>query len=190
MLDQGRRATALIRRPSRVPSRPGSSPWLSVCGQLDLNENLRWKTERIAVLRFHEHTACLDSQIFPPWKIAGKFLQRRRKYKKCIFVFWINFEPRPSQILSCSAKRVRNNTMAKHHPDLIMCRKQPGIAIGRLCEKCDGKCVICDSYVRCVPPFSIQFYACANPAQRAVSHRMRTHSAGAETINICVVRYS
>ena len=40
--------------------------------------------------------------------------------------------------------------MAKHHPDLIMCRKQPGIAIGRLCEKCDGKCVICDSYVRWV----------------------------------------
>ncbi|XP_047337069.1 PHD finger-like domain-containing protein 5A [Impatiens glandulifera] len=38
--------------------------------------------------------------------------------------------------------------MAKHHPDLIMCRKQLGIAIGRLCEKCDGKCVICDSYVR------------------------------------------
>ena len=38
--------------------------------------------------------------------------------------------------------------MAKHHPDLIMCRKQPGIAIGHLCEKCDGKCVICDSYVR------------------------------------------
>ncbi|KAG9320946.1 hypothetical protein KVV02_007694 [Mortierella alpina] len=35
--------------------------------------------------------------------------------------------------------------MSKHHPDLIMCRKQPGIAIGRLCEKCDGKCVICDS---------------------------------------------
>ncbi|CAH8871439.1 unnamed protein product [Trichobilharzia szidati] len=26
--------------------------------------------------------------------------------------------------------------------------KQPGVAIGRLCEKCDGKCVICDSYVR------------------------------------------
>ena len=38
--------------------------------------------------------------------------------------------------------------MAKHHPDLIMCRKQPGISVGRLCEKCDGKCVICDSYVR------------------------------------------
>jgi len=38
--------------------------------------------------------------------------------------------------------------MAKHHPDLVMCRKQPGVAIGRLCEKCDGKCVICDSFVR------------------------------------------
>ncbi len=38
--------------------------------------------------------------------------------------------------------------MAKHHPDLIMCMKQPGIAIGRLCEKCDGKCPICDSMVR------------------------------------------
>ncbi|KAG7094029.1 PHD finger-like domain-containing protein 5A [Marasmius oreades] len=39
-------------------------------------------------------------------------------------------------------------TMSKHHPDLIMCRRQPGIAIGRLCEKCDGKCPVCDSYVR------------------------------------------
>ena len=28
--------------------------------------------------------------------------------------------------------------MAKHHPDLVFCRKQPGIMIGRLCEKCDG----------------------------------------------------
>lgn len=38
--------------------------------------------------------------------------------------------------------------MAKHHPDLIMCQKQPGVAIGRLCFKDDGKCVICDSYVK------------------------------------------
>lgn len=37
--------------------------------------------------------------------------------------------------------------MAKHHPDLVMCRKQPGVAIGKLCEKCDGKCVVCDSFV-------------------------------------------
>ena len=29
-----------------------------------------------------------------------------------------------------------------------MCRKQPGTAVGRLCEKCQGKCPICDSYVR------------------------------------------
>ncbi|ONI29596.1 hypothetical protein PRUPE_1G203900 [Prunus persica] len=38
--------------------------------------------------------------------------------------------------------------MVKHIPDLIMCRKQLGMAIGRLCEKCDGNCVICDSLVR------------------------------------------
>lgn len=42
----------------------------------------------------------------------------------------------------------QTKTMAKHHSDLVFCRKLPGIAIGRLCEKCDGKCVICDSYVR------------------------------------------
>ncbi|KAF9519502.1 hypothetical protein BS47DRAFT_1152566 [Hydnum rufescens UP504] len=41
-----------------------------------------------------------------------------------------------------------HRTMSKHHPDLIMCRRQAGIAIGRLCEKCDGKCPVCDSYVR------------------------------------------
>ena len=29
-----------------------------------------------------------------------------------------------------------------------MCRKQTGISIGRLCDKCDGKCPVCDSYVR------------------------------------------
>lgn len=43
---------------------------------------------------------------------------------------------------------IKRGAMAKHQPDLVMCMKQPGIAIGRLCEKCDGKCVMCDSYVR------------------------------------------
>ncbi|KAF2763480.1 pre-mRNA-splicing factor ini1 [Pseudovirgaria hyperparasitica] len=38
--------------------------------------------------------------------------------------------------------------MSRHHPDLVMCRKQTGISIGRLCDKCDGKCPVCDSYVR------------------------------------------
>jgi len=28
-----------------------------------------------------------------------------------------------------------------------MCRKQPGIAIGMVCETCDGRCVLCDSFV-------------------------------------------
>ena len=35
-----------------------------------------------------------------------------------------------------------------HPSDLVMCRKQAGISIGRLCDKCDGKCPVCDSYVR------------------------------------------
>lgn len=38
--------------------------------------------------------------------------------------------------------------MAKHHSDLIMCMKQQGTSIGKLCDKCDGRCVICDSYIR------------------------------------------
>lgn len=44
--------------------------------------------------------------------------------------------------------RVRLAFVGRCCSDLIFCRKQPGISIGRLCEKCDGKCVICDSYVR------------------------------------------
>ena len=38
--------------------------------------------------------------------------------------------------------------MSKHHPDLIMCRKQPGRGVGRQCEKCEDRCPICDSHVR------------------------------------------
>merc|ERR1712216_25082 len=45
-------------------------------------------------------------------------------------------------------RRARAVDMSKHNPDLIMCRKMPGIAVGRLCEKCDGKCVVCDSHMR------------------------------------------
>ncbi|CUS22019.1 LAQU0S04e06304g1_1 [Lachancea quebecensis] len=38
--------------------------------------------------------------------------------------------------------------MSRHQFDLEMCLKQPGTHIGKLCDKCDGKCPICDSYVR------------------------------------------
>lgn len=37
--------------------------------------------------------------------------------------------------------------MSRHQFDLVMCMKQPGTHIGLLCEKCDGKCPICDSQV-------------------------------------------
>ncbi|AMD18809.1 HBL093Wp [Eremothecium sinecaudum] len=41
--------------------------------------------------------------------------------------------------------------MSRHQFDLVMCLKLPGSHIGRLCERCDGRCPICDSNVR---PFS------------------------------------
>ena len=37
---------------------------------------------------------------------------------------------------------------AKHHADLILCRKLPGTFLAKLCNNCEGRCVICDSYVR------------------------------------------
>jgi PHD finger-like domain-containing protein 5A len=53
----------------------------------------------------------------------------------------------PSSVSSILPKfsTVNANTFPR---DLVMCRKQAGIAIGRLCDKCDGKCPVCDSYVR------------------------------------------
>ncbi|TVU41785.1 hypothetical protein EJB05_15333, partial [Eragrostis curvula] len=69
---------------------------------------------------------------------------RRRSFSSCLGLVELG----GSSILVSSLASLHLTAMAKHHPDLIMCRKQPGIAIGRLCEKCDGKCVVCDSYVR------------------------------------------
>ncbi|ODV97128.1 hypothetical protein PACTADRAFT_74693 [Pachysolen tannophilus NRRL Y-2460] len=37
--------------------------------------------------------------------------------------------------------------MSRHQLDLVMCYKQPGTTVGKLCIKCDGKCPVCDSYV-------------------------------------------
>jgi PHD finger-like domain-containing protein 5A len=39
-------------------------------------------------------------------------------------------------------------TSVKYYSDLVFCRKQAGITVGRLCEKCEGRCCLCDSYVR------------------------------------------
>ncbi|GMM35585.1 U2 snRNP complex subunit [Saccharomycopsis crataegensis] len=38
--------------------------------------------------------------------------------------------------------------MSRHQADLVLCLKQPGTTVGSLCEKCDGRCPVCDSYVR------------------------------------------
>jgi len=45
--------------------------------------------------------------------------------------------------------------MARHHTDLVMCRKQIGTIIGLVCDKCDGKCPICDSHVHPEVPVHI-----------------------------------
>ncbi|GKT13459.1 PHF5-like protein [Aduncisulcus paluster] len=35
---------------------------------------------------------------------------------------------------------------ARYHPDLVFCRRQVGDTIGLLCDKCDGRCPLCDSH--------------------------------------------
>jgi PHD finger-like domain-containing protein 5A len=52
-----------------------------------------------------------------------------------------------SECLRVWKRRAPSHLACFASPDLIFCRKQPGIAVGRLCHKCDGKCVICDSFV-------------------------------------------
>lgn len=38
--------------------------------------------------------------------------------------------------------------MSRHNPDLQPCLKHPGTTTGLLCEKCEDRCPVCDSYVR------------------------------------------
>jgi PHD finger-like domain-containing protein 5A len=38
--------------------------------------------------------------------------------------------------------------MSRHQYDLIQCMKRPGTHIGMLCLLCDGRCPICDSFVK------------------------------------------
>ena len=54
----------------------------------------------------------------------------------------------PSSVSSARLSDPKVKKLIANRSDLVMCRKQPGIAIGRLCDKCDGKCPVCDSYVR------------------------------------------
>jgi PHD finger-like domain-containing protein 5A len=70
---------------------------------------------------------------------------------------YISVHPKPIHLTNNHNNHIPNptathkqtaSTMSRHHPDLVMCRKTPGIALGRLCDKCDGKCPVCDSYVR------------------------------------------
>lgn len=38
--------------------------------------------------------------------------------------------------------------MSRHQYDLVQCMKQPGTHVGNVCVSCDGKCPICDLFVK------------------------------------------
>lgn len=38
--------------------------------------------------------------------------------------------------------------MSRHQYDLVQCMKQPGRAVGLVCQQCEDRCPICDSYVK------------------------------------------
>lgn len=40
----------------------------------------------------------------------------------------------------------QSSIMSRHQFDLVMCLRKPGTHIGYLCDKCDGRCPICDSH--------------------------------------------
>lgn len=40
--------------------------------------------------------------------------------------------------------------MSRHQYDLVQCLNLPGVLTGKLCDKCDGRCPLCDSDVRLI----------------------------------------
>ena len=36
---------------------------------------------------------------------------------------------------------------ARHEADLVVCGRMAGSAVGMLCDRCEGRCVSCDSHV-------------------------------------------
>ncbi|EGV64651.1 PHF5-like protein [Yamadazyma tenuis ATCC 10573] len=38
--------------------------------------------------------------------------------------------------------------MSRHQYDLVQCMKQMGAQVGKVCGNCEGRCPICDSYVK------------------------------------------
>lgn len=38
--------------------------------------------------------------------------------------------------------------MSRHQYDLIQCMNQPGSKVGKVCLNCDGRCPVCDSFVK------------------------------------------
>ena len=77
--------------------------------------------------------------------------------KRMGIIFLLSLLIQPLQTFFLSFFKVRSvpEMSTRHHPDLIICRKQPGAAVGKLCNRCDGRCPVCDSHVRPTVPVRI-----------------------------------
>lgn len=73
--------------------------------------------------------------------------------------------------------------MSRHRPDLIMCMKQPGRHVGRLCEKCEDRCPICDSFVR--PTTLVKI--CEECAFQTASDQPNQQQDGSATSGKCIM---
>ena len=70
------------------------------------------------------------------------------------FPVWREKNHHPSLSNSQTQERIEreghvsvSKTKMSRTSDLKPCGKLPGVTIGRVCEKCDGKCVVCESFV-------------------------------------------
>lgn len=45
--------------------------------------------------------------------------------------------------------------MSRHQYDLVQCMRQTGSKLGMVCSQCDGRCPICDSFVKPTEPVRI-----------------------------------
>jgi PHD finger-like domain-containing protein 5A len=81
---------------------------------------------------------------------------------------------------------------AKHHADLIMCRRQPGTHFGYLCHVCEGRCVLCDSYIRPAAPVRLcsscyftSFNAASRPSVSSTTPSHTSHNVNNPRCVIC-----
>ena len=83
-----------------------------------------------------------------PGPLVHHLCHNRKHFTSSNLVYQLFNHVSPSSVSTAQLHCPQVQNLIAKYSDLVMCRKQPGIAIGRLCDKCDGKCPVCDSYVR------------------------------------------